>query len=122
MAKIPDDASVSGTTHLIPHLSGRREIVRLAALEFKNDRDTIQRVDYVVADLGHSAYYQVAFKLERDRLQRNVPLINQITDSGEYGIIEFNNGVILLKRGVKSRPEAVAAWKDFLQTIEPILQ
>ena len=121
LAKIPDDASVSATTYLIPHLSGRREIIRLTGLEFKSDRDTIERVDYVVADLGHSAYYQIAFKLDRDRLQRNVPLINEITDSGEYGIIEFNSGVILLQRGVESQPKAIAAWKTFLQEIEPVL-
>ena len=122
LAKIPKDASVSGTTYLIPHLSSRREVIRLTGLEFKSDRDTIEKVDYVVADLGHLEYYQVAFKDDRNTLRGIASLINQITDSGEYGIIEFNHDVILLKQGAKSQPEATVAWKAFLQKIEPILQ
>ena len=121
LAQIPDDASVSGTTYLVPHLSGRREVIRLAGLEFKSDRGTIEKVDYVVADLGHLEYYQVAFKNDFFILQRIVPLIKQITDSGEYGIIDYNRDVILLKKGVSSQPEAVQAWNNFFQRIEPIL-
>ncbi len=121
LAKIPKDASVSATTYLIPHLSGRREVIRLTGLEFKSDRDTLEKVDYVVADLGHLEYYQTAFKLDRQILQRIAPLIKQITDSGEYGIIDFNHDVILLKKGATSQPEATAAWKAFFQKIEPIL-
>ncbi|MGF1541438.1 MAG: DUF2079 domain-containing protein [Pleurocapsa sp.] len=114
LAKIPPDASVSATTYLIPHLSGRREIIRLAGLEFKSDRGTIEKVDYVVADLGQLIQYQVAFTLDRDILQRDVPLIAQITDSGEYGIIDFNDDVILLQKGTTSQPEAKTAWETFL--------
>jgi uncharacterized membrane protein len=115
LAKIPPDASVSATTYLIPHLSGRRAIIRLSGLKFKSDRGTVETVDYVVADLGQLVKYQAAFKLDRENLQRDVATISQITDSGEYGIIDYNRDVILLQKGTASQPEAKAAWESFLE-------
>jgi uncharacterized membrane protein len=117
LAKIPPSASVSATTYIIPHLSGRREIIRLPALELKNDRGEIIRVDYAIADLWQLQRYQVAFPDYQLTLLSILDLINRITTSGEYGIIGFNNGVILLQKDVNSTPEAMTAWLAYRQEI-----
>jgi hypothetical protein len=118
LAKIPNDASVSATTYLIPHLSSRRAVIRLTGLEFKNDRDEITKVDYVIADLWQLQKYKTAFKEDRRALTDIVTLINNVTSDREYGIIGFNNGVILLAKEATSQPEAFSAWNKYLNTIE----
>ncbi len=118
LAEIPPDASVSATTYIIPHLSGRREIIRLPALELRNDREQVVKVDYAIADLWRSQRYQVAFSQEREALKNLSTLIERVTSKKEYGIAGFNNGVILLQKGAASNPEAMAAWLTFRQEIE----
>jgi uncharacterized membrane protein len=117
LAKIPNDASVSATTYLIPHLSSRRAVIRLTGLEFKNDLGEIVKVDYIIADFGQLQRYQTAFKDDRRALSDIVTLINKITIDREYGIIGFNNGLILLAKDAPSQPEDFSAWKDYLTTI-----
>ena len=116
LAQIPSDASVSATTYLIPHLSGRREIIRLPALEIRNDAGEIIKADYLIADMWRLQKYQVAFKADRQWLEGITALIDTVTSNNEYGIIDFNNGVILLKKDAASNPEAMAAWQSFRQT------
>jgi uncharacterized membrane protein len=117
LAKIPNDASVSATTYLIPHLSSRRAVIRLTGLEFKNELGEIVKVDYIIADLGQLQRYQTAFKDDRRALSDIVTLINKITIDREYGIIGFNNGLILLAKDAPSQSEDFSAWKDYLNTI-----
>ena len=120
LANIPSDASVAATTYIIPHLSGRREIIRLPSLELKDDREEVIKVDYAIADLWRLHRYSVAFG---DNLLRAIAtLIERVTENGEYGITGFNNGVILLQRGVPSHGEAIAAWSVFRQEIDTILE
>jgi uncharacterized membrane protein len=122
LAKIPPSASVSATTYLIPHLSGRREIIRLPALELKNDRAEIIKVDYAIADLWQLQRYQVAFKDDRLILLSIIDLIDRLTSNGEYGIVGFNNGVILLQKDANSLPENLTAWLAYRQEIEPQIE
>jgi len=120
--QIPPNASVSATTYIVPHLSGRREIVRLPALQLRNDAREIVNVEYVIADLWHLQQYQVAFKHDRWLLQDNVTLIDQLFSKGEYGIVGFQDGVILMHKGVTSIPEVTASWLTFHRELEPLLK
>jgi len=120
--QIPPDASVAATNYIVPHLSGRREILRLPRLELRNDAQEVVKMEYVIADMGQLQQYQVAFRRERGLLRAILPLIEQISSSGEYGIIGFNDGVILLKKGVASAPETLKNWKAFIQETKPILK
>lgn len=122
LAQIPPTASVSATTYLVPHLSGRREIIRFPALQLRNDNQQVINVDYAIADLWQLQRYQVAFKGDRADLLAMVPVIDRVSSNGEYGITEFKEGVILMQKGAVSNPEAVAAWLEFKKEIEPILQ
>ncbi len=121
IAKIPDSASVSATTYIIPHLSGRREIIRLPELKLKNDQGNIENVDYAVADLWRLQHYQVAFRHDLSRLKILVSLIDEISNDSSYGIVDFKNGVILLQKAADNNPEAIVAWLAFRQEIEGIL-
>ena len=75
MADIPDDASVSTTTHIAPHLSSRHAIVRFPKVRLVNDLKEDIRVDYILVDLWQLQQYQVAFADDRDRLRQMVPQI-----------------------------------------------
>ena len=115
--QIPSNASVSATTYLIPHVSSRREVIRLPGLEIKNDAGEVISVDYIVADLWQLVRYQTAFKEDRQQLESITHLIEDITRRNLYGIVEFNNGIVLLQKGVKSAPKAIALWQEYLREI-----
>jgi hypothetical protein len=117
LAQIPPQASVSATTYIIPHLSSRREILRLPGLQLRNDAREIIQVEYIVADLWQLQQYQVAFTGDRQQLRDNVQLIDRLFTTGEYGIVGFQDGVILLHKGVTSLPEATSAWLAFQQNL-----
>jgi hypothetical protein len=122
LAQIPPEASVAASTYLVPHLSGRREIIRFPGLQLRNDNRGVENVDYIIADLWQLQRYQVAFKEDRVNLQAMVSVIDQISRNGEYGITDFKAGVIMLQKAAKSNPTAVSAWLAFRKEIEPILQ
>lgn len=113
LRQIPPDASVSATTYLVPHLSGRRQILRLPMLDVRNDAKQAVRMDYAIADLWQLQTYQSAFDDDRLKLQELMALIPQLVQTGEYGIVDFRDGVILLQRGAPSRPQALKAWQAF---------
>ncbi|NEO74650.1 DUF2079 domain-containing protein, partial [Moorena sp. SIO3H5] len=113
LAKIPPNASVSATTYLIPHLSNRRQIIRLPALQLRNDERQIITVDYAIADLWQLQQYQVAFRQERELLKDLFTLVENLSQNQQYGIIDFADGVILMQKQVPSDPKAEDAWLAF---------
>ena len=122
MTQIPDDASVSATTYIIPHLSGRREITRLPALEIKNDNQEINSVDYIIADLWQMEQYQAAFSEDREALGGATNLVNTVVAQNRYGLIDFADGVVLLQQGVNSNEKAIARWQNYQVKIKPIIE
>ena len=114
--KIPPNASVSATTYLIPHVSSRREVIRLPGLELVSDRGIVA-VDYIVADLWQLVRYRPAFKEDRLRLESITYLIEDVTRRNLYGVVDFNNGVILLQKGVESDEGAIALWQEYLRVM-----
>jgi len=115
--QIPADASVSATTYIVPHLSSRREILRWPMLQLHNDAREVIEVEYAIADLWQLQRYQAAFNEERQLLQTSITTIDQLTNSQQYGIIDFRDGIILMQRGVASQPQAIAAWLTLRQQI-----
>lgn len=122
LAQIPPDASVSATTYLIPHLSSRRELLRLPMLELRDDSRQVVRVDYAIADLWQLQQYLPAFKVDRELFQTIVPQISNLIGTREYGILDFRDGAILLQRGLSSNAEALAAWQAFVGETAPLWQ
>ena len=109
--QIPADASVSATTYLIPHLSSRRAIIRLPRLQIRDDRDQIVPIDYAVADLWQMQEYQKAFADSLADLRATLPTLEKISTDGTYGVLDVQDGVVLMQRGISSNPEALADWQ-----------
>ena len=113
LSQIPSDASVSATTYIVPHLSGRREIIRFPSLQLRNDARKVIEVEYAIADLWQLQQYQAAFRGDRQTLQDSLRTIKQVTQDREYGIIDLKDGVILLKKDATSKPQALAQWESY---------
>ena len=120
LAQIPPDASVSATTYLIPHLSGRREVIRLNGIQLINDQQEVTTVDYVMADLWRLKRYQSAFKGDRGKLKSYTQTIQKLLNNQEFGLIDFKNGVVLLQQGVKSKEELLPLWNNFYEEIQQL--
>jgi uncharacterized membrane protein len=116
IGQIPPNASVTATTYLIPHLSGRREIVRLPTTQLRpTPQDPAHDLDYAVADLWQMQQYQVAFKEDRIMLAATLPMLRQLAEpagaAAPYGVITVQDGVVLMARGQASAPGQLAAWR-----------
>lgn len=122
LAQIPADASVSATSFIIPHVSGRREIIRLPGLEIKGDNQEVHQVDYLIADLWRMEHYQTVFSNYKNDLQAIAPLIDKVVRNKQYGVVGFKQGVILLQKDTKSNSETIKAWQNYLKNIEPMLK
>lgn len=117
LAEIPPDASVAATTYLIPHVSSRREVLRFPMYQLINDQGELVAMDYIIADLWQLERYGVAFSGDRNALQAIMENTDRLTGTQEYGILHFENGVLLMGRGVPSEPKAAEAWGEFRQRL-----
>ncbi|MBD2092933.1 DUF2079 domain-containing protein [Microcoleus sp. FACHB-1515] len=114
---IPPDASVSATTYLVPHLSGRRAIIRFPALNYRNDQRQDVSVEYAIADLWQLQQYGVAFDRDQELLEASLRLIPRFMRQQQYGIVGFSDGVVVLQKDRPSNPEARAAWQAFRKAL-----
>ncbi|NET34697.1 MAG: DUF2079 domain-containing protein [Cyanothece sp. SIO1E1] len=119
LQQIPGDASVSATTHMLPHLSNRRALLEFPELMFLNEAGEESQVGYAVADLWQLQKYQAAFQADREQLLAMVVAIEQMREQGEYGLVSLKDGVVLMQRGEESHPDALKAWEQFRQGLEP---
>jgi len=117
LKEIPPAASVAATTHIVPHLSSRREIVRFPDLRLRNDQGEVIAMDYAIADLWQLQQYQVAFKDDRQKLQAMMPAIDQMLASQDYGLRAVQDGVLFFQRGERSDPQALADWAAWRQRL-----
>ena len=120
LAQIPKTASVSATTYLVPPLSSRREILRFPALQLRNDAREIISVNYAIADLWQLQQYQVAFKGDRQSLRDSVKVVNQLLRHRQYGIIDYAEGVILLKKAAPTSEPAMAGWLAYQEQLKAL--
>jgi uncharacterized membrane protein len=111
--QIPPDTSVSATTYVVPHVSGRREVLRMPFLQVRNDQNQVVEVDYILADLWQLQQYQVAFRLERVHLSQILPLIDRLLNQNQYGIQALEDGIVLLQKGIASKPDSLEAWNSY---------
>jgi uncharacterized membrane protein len=113
LAQIPPDGSIAATDNLLPHVSGRRAVLRFPLLEFQNDDQKAVSVDYVLVDFWQLQQYQAAFSGSRRRIQEWMPLIQNMINEQRYGIISAVPGVFLLQQGRVSDSQALSAWQTF---------
>jgi uncharacterized membrane protein len=122
MKSIPDDASVATGGYVIPHLSSRREIVRLPFIQLQNDEGKIVDVDYALVDMWQLQQSKLAAGVDWRKIKASVPIIDQALEQEKYGIIDLQDGVMLLKKGVPSNSQAKSAWLKLREELRPIWQ
>lgn len=122
MKAIPQDASVSTTTYVIPHLSSRQKIIRLPVLQLRDEQGKIIDVDYFLVDMWLLQQHKFVSDIDRERLKSAVPVIDQVLEQGKYGMIDVEDGVLLLKKGVPSESKAKSAWLRLREELQPVLQ
>lgn len=111
---VPNDVSVSTTTHLIPQLSTRRFIIRLPVLDIYNEQKQKIRVDYAIADLWQMKEYSRAFKDSRAAFSQTLPVLEQLVNENQYGVQQVEDGVVMMVRGQPSNPVVLAEWQKLL--------
>lgn len=119
--QVPPEAPITATTYIVPHVSSRREVLRMPFLQVLNDDKQVIDAEYILADLWQLQQYQVAFKAERQQIKAFVPLIDQLITQNRYGIQGLEDGVILLRKGISSPPELLQSWNELRQSYQPLL-
>jgi len=113
--QIPPEASVAATDNLLPHVSGRRAVLRFPTLTYRNDAGEVTPVDFVLVDFWQLQQYAIAFSGSQERLQEWLPVVQALINDQGYGVVAATPGVFLLQRGAPANPEALARWQS-LQT------
>ena len=121
LKEIPADGFVAATSHLVPHLSSRREIVRLPNIQVHNDAGAVVEAEYILADIWQLEQYQVAFSQDRQLLISVTSLIDYVLSRGTYGVISYSDGAILLESGQQSNPEPLRQWNAFRTSLQSTL-
>lgn len=111
---VPENVSVSTTTHLIPQLSTRRAIVRLPVLDIYNDQNQKVRIEYAIADFWNLKEYSKAFKDSRSEFSRTLPVLEKLVNDNEFGVRQVEAGVVMMVRGQPSDPTMLAEWQKLL--------
>jgi uncharacterized membrane protein len=119
LVQVPPHASVSATTYLVPPLSGRRAALRMPFLQFRNDQNQVENVEYVVADFWQLQQYQPAFREERGYMEILPAKIDDLLAQNQYGIQAFQDGIVLMQHQKTSQPEALAQWQAIRPTYMP---
>jgi hypothetical protein len=99
IAHVPDHASVSADTPLLPLLAQREKLIRFPnSVEFL-DRDGLEKsVDYVVAFPEFYTPLASVFESEGRQKGRIIAHVNELISSGRYQLIHCQGGALVLSR------------------------
>lgn len=119
---IPQSASVSTSGYIVSHLSGRRNLIRLEVMQMKDEEGKVVDVDYALLDLWQLQQNNLKVPLDRGRVRGGVRFTDEALRVGAYGIAEVLEGVVLVQKGITSKPEVLSAWSKLRQEIEPLMK
>ncbi|MCT7950154.1 DUF2079 domain-containing protein [Ancylothrix sp. C2] len=122
MQLIPPDASVATTGDGVPHLSRRREIVRIPFLQVKNEEGMPVDIEYALVDFWQLKQPKLAAPLDRGRLGEMGPIVDRVLANKSYGIIKFTDDIVLLKKGTVSNPDALSGWLKLREELRSVFQ
>ncbi|GAB4374308.1 MAG: hypothetical protein Kow00121_18580 [Elainellaceae cyanobacterium] len=121
LAQIPADTSITATDHIVAHVSNRREVLRFPRIRLTNDAGENVRVEYAIADLWYLQQYEPAFADYRQSLITAIAEVNRLLDR-RYGLVEIQDGVVLLRNRADSTPEALATWEAYQQELAQAIE
>ncbi|MFM9265214.1 DUF2079 domain-containing protein [Tychonema sp. BBK16] len=119
---IPKDASISTSSYIVSHLSGRRNIIRLEVMQMIDENGKIVDVDYGLLDLWQLQEDNLKGPIDRGRVRGGVRFADEALRQGTYGVVQVLDGVVLIQKGITSKPEVLSAWLKLRQEIEPLMQ
>ncbi len=120
MGQIPPDASISTNTYSLPHLSGRRAIVRIPKVEFMGDSREIVTVEYLLLDFWHFKQPTLVSPLDGGRFKEVIPVVDRLLERNTHGIATLQGEILLLKQGVTSSPEDLSRWAALRNQLKEI--
>lgn len=120
--QVPPTASVTATTYVVPHLAHRRAVLRSPFIAYRDDDQQVKNVDYILLDLWQLQTYQVAFKEERLALTDLLTRVDSWLQDQNYGLQAIQDDVILLQRGIPSKPELIPIWRDLQRRSKSVLK
>jgi len=101
LQSIPENASVSANTNLIPWLAQRQVLVRFPhGTEYQDINKEIYSVDWVAIDLKTLAHFSEAFSRDRKRLKKSLEWLD--ANSSIYQVQSIEDGVVVLNRNGKT--------------------
>lgn len=118
---IPKDASISTSGYIVPHLSGRRNIIRLEVMQMKDENGKTVDVDYGLLDLWQLQQNNLKVPVDRGRVRGGVRFADAALRNGSYGVAQVLDGVVLIQKGITSKPEVLSAWLKLRQEIQPFI-
>ena len=119
---IPENASISTSGYIVPHLSGRRNIIRLEVMQMKDEEGKVVDIDYAILDLWQLQQHNLKVPLDRARIRAAVRFTDEALRNRTYGIAKVLDGVVLVQKGIISQPEVLSAWSKLRQEIEPFMK
>ena len=114
---IPPKASVSATNFMLPQLSHRRGLLELAFTKLQDDQGQVVAVDYIAADFWKLQRPQGLPTFERTRLDQALAACDRALSESTYGVLAVEDGIVLLQKGVRSRPEVIEDWTQFRRSL-----
>lgn len=102
---IPENASVSATNTLIPHLANREVLLRFPSLyKYKNRSGEIKLVQWIAIDFPYHRRYAHIYKKHKRDLKLLIKDLNNIDNY--YAIQEYKKGVMIFKLGGDRDPKS----------------
>ncbi|MEG3896648.1 MULTISPECIES: DUF2079 domain-containing protein [unclassified Microcoleus] len=119
---IPQDASVSTSGYIVSHLSGRRNSIRLEVMQMKDEEGKVVDIDYGLLDLWQLQENNLKVPVDRGRVRGGVRFTDEALRKGGCEIAEVLEGVVLVQKGLTSKPEVWSAWSKLRQEIEQLMK
>ncbi|MDC0316070.1 DUF2079 domain-containing protein [Synechococcus sp. AH-551-G15] len=117
LQSIPENASVSANTNLIPWLAQRQVLVRFPhGTEYQAINKEIYSVDWVAIDLKTLAHFSEAFSRDRKRLKKSLEWLD--ANSSIYQVQSIEDGVVVLNRNGKTDQKLQQDLHRLIQSFE----
>lgn len=117
LQSIPENASVSANTNLIPWLAQRQILVRFPhGTEYQDINKQIHSVDWVAIDLKTMDHFSEAFPRDRKRLKKSLKWLD--ANSSIYKVQSIEDGVVVLNRNGKTDQKLQQDLNRLIQSFE----
>jgi hypothetical protein len=88
----------------------------------KDGEKKVLDVDYALLDLWQLQQNNLKVLVDRGRVRGRVGFTDEALRRGLYGIAEVLEGVVVVQKGIPSKPEVLSAWSKLRQEIEPLMK